>query len=430
MTETGMNRRDAPSAGELPLAGKRVVLGVTGSIAAYKAADLVRRLRDLGAEIRVILTRHALAFVGPLTFQTLSGHGVFLDREEAIGGADDAAIRHIALAREADLLLIAPATANLLGKLAHGIADDLLSSTALAVTCPIVAAPAMNTAMWQHPAVQSNLSLLQSRGVRVVAPEEGPLACGIEGVGRLADLSAILQRVVDCLTRRQDLAGERILVTAGPTREFLDPVRYLSNRSSGRMGFALAEAARERGAQVVLVSGPTTLASPAGVTHLPVVSAEEMRDAVYRQFPTATVLIMAAAVADYRPAVTSSGKIKKTGQPFSLPLEPTPDILEGAGTIKREGQIIVGFAAETRDLEAQARDKMARKRMDLVAANDISETGAGFDGETNRVLFLTSDGEREWTPCEPKRVIAHRLLDWVLRIRMRRGKGIPAHAAS
>ncbi|MBI5380113.1 MAG: bifunctional phosphopantothenoylcysteine decarboxylase/phosphopantothenate--cysteine ligase CoaBC [Nitrospirae bacterium] len=422
-----MNRRDAPSAGELPLAGKRVVLGVTGSIAAYKAADLVRRLREQGAEVRIILSRHALAFVGPLTFQTLSGHGVFLDREEeAIGGEDDAAIRHIALAREADLLLIAPATANLLGKLAHGIADDLLSSTALAVTCPILVAPAMNTVMWQHPAVQSNLSLLQSRGVLVAAPEEGPLACGVEGVGRLADLSAILQRVVDCLARRHDLAGERVLVTAGPTREFLDPVRYLSNRSSGRMGFALAEAARERGAQVVLISGPTTLTPPAGVTYLPVITAEEMRDAVHRQFPSATVLVMAAAVADYRPAVSSSSKLKKTGQPFSLPLEPTPDVLEGVGAIKRDGQIVVGFTAETQDLEAQARDKLTRKRMDLVAANDITEAGAGFDGETNRVLFLTADGEREWTPCEPKRVVAHRLLDWVLRIRMRRGKGIPA----
>jgi len=406
--ERGGEARMEAAAGRL--AGRRVLLGVTGSIAAYKAVELLRQLQTRGAEVQVAMTEAATRFVAPLTFETLSRQEVLLEMW-ALGA--DHRIGHIEATRRADLLLVAPATARTIARLALGLADDFLSCIYLASRCPTVVAPAMDCDMFAHPALQANLATLRSRGVGIVEPELGPLASGLHGRGRLAELSAILAVVEGQLAPRGDLAGARLLITAGPTREPLDPVRFLSNRSSGKMGYALAEAAAARGGRVVLVSGPTALTPPAGVETIPVETAAEMREAVLAQLPAATVVIKAAAVADYRPARRQPGKIKKGEGEESLLLEPTPDILAEVGR-RKGGRILVGFAAETDDLVKNAAGKLARKRLDLVAANLVGRPGVGFDADTNAVTLLHADGAVEELPVLPKRELADRILDRVV----------------
>lgn len=399
---------------------KRILLGVTGSIAAYKAVELLRELLRRGAEVTCVLTEGAQRFVAPLTFATLSRREVLadmytLDYERRIG--------HIAAAERADLLLVAPATAHTLARFAHGLADDFLANIYLASTAPVLLAPAMDADMWRHPATQANVEVLRRRGVRFVGPASGELASGLVGPGRLAEGGEILAAVEDLLAARRDLAGQVVLVTAGPTEEPLDPVRFLSNRSSGRMGYALAAAARDRGARVILVSGRTALAPPAGVECLEVQTAQEMFDAVMDRLPETTILIGAAAVADYRPVERAAHKAKKRGEAISLTLEPTPDILAEAGGRKGD-RLLVGFAAETRDLLENAREKLRKKNLDLVVANDVTEAGAGFAVETNRVTILGRDGGVEALPLLSKIEAAHRILDRVLLL-LRAGGGAP-----
>jgi phosphopantothenoylcysteine decarboxylase/phosphopantothenate--cysteine ligase len=390
-----------------------VVLGVTGCIGAYKACEVLRELQRRGAEVRVVMTAAATRFVAPMTFEALSGRPVFHD-QWAPGTNGD--IRHVSIADEADLLLVAPATANIVGKLARGIADDALSTLYLATRAPVLVAPAMNVNMYEHPAVQENLATLRARGVAVVEPGSGYLACGWLGKGRLAEPVEIVDAAMAVLARRRDLEGETVLVTAGPTVEDIDPVRYVSNRSSGRMGYRLAEAARDRGARVVLVSGPTSLEAPHGVEVVRVRSAEEMQRAVSAQVGPATVVIAAAAVSDYRPASSSPSKIKKGEGPVGLELVRTPDILQGLGQSKGE-RVLVGFAAETEDVVANARGKLESKNLDLVVANDVSAEGAGFGGDTNAVVLLRRGGSRVDVPLSSKREVAERILDEVRALR-------------
>lgn len=389
-----------------------VVLGVTGCIAAYKACEILRELQRRGADVRVVMTAHAREFVGTLTFEALSGQPVLTDPFARDGGA---AMPHIHWAQKSDLLLVAPATANILGKLAHGIADDALSTLYLAATVPVVVAPAMNVEMWRHPAVIANIEALRSRGVRVVEPGVGYLACGSIGEGRLAEVEEIVTAAFAALGRAKDLAGRTVLVTAGPTREAIDPVRFISNPSSGRMGFRLAEAARDRGARVLLVSGPTSLADPGGVELVPVVSAEEMAAAVRERAPGADVVVMAAAVCDQRPARTSDSKVKKAALPPSLDLVPTPDILKALGQSKG-GRVLVGFAAETEDLVANARRKLAEKSLDLIVANDVREKGAGFASETNSATLIDAQGRASEVTKVSKRELAERIWDRVVEL--------------
>ena len=393
-----------------------VVLGVTGCIGAYKACEVLRELQRRGAEVRVVMTAAATRFVTPMTFEALSRHPVFHD-QWAPGANSD--IRHISLADEADLLLVAPATANILGKLARGIADDPLSTLYLATKAPVLVAPAMNVNMLEHPAVQENLATLRARGVGVVEPGSGYLACGWLGKGRLAEVGEIVDAAMAALARRRDLEGETVLVTAGPTVEDVDPVRFVSNRSSGKMGYRLAEAARDRGARVILVSGPTSLAAPHGVDVVAVRSAEEMQRAVADRVGPATVVIAAAAVSDYRPAAASASKIKKTDGAVTLELVRTPDILKGLGEAKG-GRVLVGFAAETEDLVANARKKLEAKSLDLVVANDVTAAGAGFGGDTNAAVLLRRDGGRVDVPLASKREVAERILDEVRALRAAR----------
>ena len=394
-----------------------VVLGVTGCIGAYKACEVLRELQRRGQDVRVVMTAAATRFVTPMTFEALSRHPVFHD-QWALGENGD--IRHVSLADEAELLLVAPATANILGKFARGIADDALSTLYLATRAPVLVAPAMNVNMFEHPAVGENLAILRARGVGVVEPGSGYLACGWLGKGRLAETDAIVDAAMAALGRRSDLAGETVLVTAGPTVEDLDPVRFLSNRSSGRMGYRVAEAARDRGADVVLVSGPTSLADPAGIEVVRVRSAAEMERAVVERAAAATVVVAAAAVADYRPARASASKIKKGDGPLTLELVRTPDILKGLGVSKREGLLLVGFAAETDELERNAAAKLAAKRLDLVVANDVTREGHGFEGETNGGFLLRADGSRVDVPLGSKRAMADRILDEVAALRRAR----------
>lgn len=390
-----------------------VVLGVTGCIGAYKACEVLRELQRRGVDVRVVMTRAATQFVTPLTFEALSRHPVFHD-QWALGENGD--IRHISLADEADLLLVAPATANSVGKFARGIADDALSTLYLATKAPVVVAPAMNVNMYEHPAFQENLATLRARGVGVVEPGSGYLACGWLGQGRLAETDAIVDAALAILQPRRDLAGETVLVTAGPTVEDIDPVRFVSNRSSGRMGYRIAEAARDRGARVILVSGPTALEAPAGVETLAVRSAEEMQRAVLGRAGEATVVIAAAAVSDYRPAERAASKVKKTQGALSLPLVRTPDILKGLG--ERKGSLLlVGFAAETDDLVRNAQVKLASKNLDLIVANDVSAEGVGFASETNAGVLLRRDGSRLEVPLGSKRQLAERILDEVRALR-------------
>jgi phosphopantothenoylcysteine decarboxylase/phosphopantothenate--cysteine ligase len=398
-----------------------VVLGVTGSIAAYKAAELVRRLRALRdpadparrVVVRVILTANGAQFITPVTLQTLSGGPVY---QEQFVASEQYDVEHIGLADDADALLIAPATANVLAKLDLGLADDLLSSVALACTAPLLIAPAMNVHMWDHPATQLHVRHLAERGARFIGPDAGELACGYEGRGRMADPAAIVAAVAALfLGGRRDLDGRTVLITAGPTREYLDPVRFLSNPSSGKMGYALAAAAAARGAAVTLVSGPVTLPPPAGVTVVNVTSAAEMADAALAAAPRADIIIGAAAPADFTPATRAAQKIKKTGKAEeTLTLVPTVDILAAIGAAKRPGQLLIAFAAETERVEAHAADKLARKHADLIVANDITAPGAGFAGDTNAAVLLTPDGGRTELPLQSKAEMAERILDAVV----------------
>jgi phosphopantothenoylcysteine decarboxylase/phosphopantothenate--cysteine ligase len=388
-----------------------IVLGVSGGIAAYKTPDLVRRLRENGADVRLILTPNAARFVSPLALAAVSNHGVILDQW---GDPEKGGVDHIDLARWAELLLIAPATANILAKLAVGIADDALSTYAVAHRTAIMVAPAMNWSMLAHPTVVQNLDTLRARGVEVIDAESGPLAEGEEGPGRLADVLAIAERVKRHAAVR-DMEGRRVLVTAGPTREPIDPVRYLSNRSSGKMGYALAEAARRRGAEVTLVSGPTALAAPNGVTMTRINTAEEMRQAVMQEAARQHIVIKAAAVADFAPVEPAAQKIKKQpGQDsMTLDLRRNPDILAEL-TSMNPRPFVVAFAAETDSVERNAREKLSSKNADLLVANDVSDPSIGFDSDSNEVLIIDRDGSSVRIARAPKIVIANRILDLVV----------------
>ena len=400
----------------------KVVLGVSGCIAAYKAAELVRLLQQEGLRVQVMMTAHAQEFIRPLTFAALTGEKVITEMFGASGASPnlDAAIEHISVADSADLLLLAPATANVLGKLAHGIADDFLTTTYLATKAPVIVAPAMNVNMWQHPAVQANVAALRERGVVIVEPDEGYLACGWTGPGRLASHEAILTHVRAVLGLKRDLVNETVLVTAGPTCEDLDPVRYLTNRSSGRMGYAVAEAAGRRGARVILVSGPTQLEPPPVAALESVRTTEEMRQAVRRHLAEASVVVKTAAVVDFRPVAPQKQKIKRAAGGQTIELEPTADLLAEIAAAPGE-RVVVGFAAETENVIENARAKLRAKKLDLVVANDVTQNGAGFDAETNVVTLLARDGQEIPLPKLSKLAVAHRVLDEVVRLKAARG---------
>jgi phosphopantothenoylcysteine decarboxylase/phosphopantothenate--cysteine ligase len=396
----------------------KVALGVSGGIAAYKAAEVLRLLQDREVRVQVIMTQAAQEFVRPLTFAALSGEKVITGMFDA-GNAEpniDSAVEHIAVAQSIDALVVVPATADVLAKFAQGIANDFLSTLYLATTAPVIVAPAMNVNMWNHPATQTNLKILRKRGVRIVEPDSGYLACGMIGAGRLAANEAIVAAVLEALGASQDLAGETVLITAGPTREKIDPVRYLTNRSSGRMGYALAEAALRRGAHVLLVSGPASILPPDAAEITRVETAQQMRDAVLKLLPEATIVIKTAAVSDYRPKAAAGQKLKRTG-PMALELEPTSDILaELAG--KKTNQLIIGFAAETENVLENARKKLARKSLDAIVVNDVSREGVGFDSDRNAVTILTQDEVVE-VPETTKWEVAQRVLDQVVKLRKR-----------
>jgi phosphopantothenoylcysteine decarboxylase / phosphopantothenate---cysteine ligase len=396
----------------------KVALGVSGGIAAYKAAEVLRLLQEREIRVQVIMTQAAQEFVRPLTFAALSGEKVITSMFDG-GNAEpniDSAVEHIAVAQAIDALVVVPATADILAKFAQGIANDFLATLFLATTAPVVVAPAMNVNMWNHPATQANLEILRKRGVKIVEPDSGYLACGMVGAGRLAANEAIVAAVLETLGASQDLAGETILITAGPTREKIDPVRYITNRSSGRMGYALAEAALRRGAHVLLVSGPTTVMPPDAAEVTRVETTEQMREAVINLLPQATIVIKTAAVADYRPKTAAGQKLKRTG-PMSLELEPTSDILaELAG--KKTNQLIIGFAAETENVLENARKKLAKKSLDAIVVNDVSREGIGFDSDRNAVTILTHDEVVE-VPETTKWEVAQRVLDQVVNLRRR-----------
>jgi len=388
--------------------GKKIVLGVTGGIAAYKAAELAREFIRRGAAVHVIMTRNATEFITPLTFQTLTGNPVSVDTFQLTGEWE---IGHISLAESASLVLLAPATANVIGKIAGGIADDLLTTTVMATRAPVLICPAMNVNMYSNPIVRENMEKLAAKGYRFVEAGYGELACKTEGYGRLACLEDIAEDAEDLLTAK-DLGGQHILVTAGPTREAFDPVRFITNYSTGKMGYAVALAAKRRGAAVTLVSGPTSLPEPRGVRFVPVVSAREMRDAVMQNLKDATVVVKSAAVADYRPADFSDSKIKKTDRPLEFRLEKNPDIIREVGKVKGD-RILVGFAVETDRLVEYAAKKLREKNMDFIVANDITQPGAGFAAETNIVKILDREGGSEDLPRMDKMDVAHRILDRV-----------------
>lgn len=397
----------------------RITIGVTGGVAAYKAAELVRLLQQDGFTVEVVMTRGAREFITPLTFASLSGQKVITDlfEKSSSGEANVAsAIEHIAVAQRTDLLLVAPATADILAKFARGIADDFLTTLYLATTAPVIVAPAMNVNMWNHPATQENIEMLRARGVKIVDPDEGYLACGMTGAGRLAGQREIVAAVRETLHTQKDFEGETVLITAGPTCEDLDPVRYLTNRSSGKMGYAVAEAAARRGAKVSLVSGPVNLETPAGVERVAVRTAEEMRHSVVDRLPESTIAIFAAAVADYRPVETQTEKMKRNRELLTIRLEPTPDILAEAAQTKGD-RLIVGFAAETEHVAENARKKLAAKNADLIVANDVTAEGAGFDHDTNIVTLFSGDGRDLALPKLSKSEVAQRILDEVLRLR-------------
>ena len=405
-----------------------VALGVTGCIAAYKAVEVLRGLQKRGANVRVVMTRHATEFVGSLTFQSISGFPVIT---EMFAPTDDPEIKHIQLAQAIDLLLVAPATANALAKFANGIADDFLSTLYISTTAPVLVAPAMNVEMWAHPATRENVRRLRERGVQFIDPEEGYLACRTVGAGRLAEPDEIVRRACeiigvagapnpsdDVAALPQDLRGERVLITAGPTQEDIDPVRFLSNRSSGKMGFAVAEAALARGAAVTLITGPVSIAVPKGARTISVRSAAEMYEAVKGNLDDATMVVMAAAVADYRPASIHQQKIKKNGSALVLDLEPTDDILAAVAG-KSASRVVIGFAAETENVIANARKKLNEKAVDLIIANDVSASDSGFDVDHNRIALVSPEGVVE-LPLLSKQEAAARIIDAAMKIRSAR----------
>ncbi len=397
----------------------KVTLGVTGGIAAYKAAELVRALQAKALDVQVVMTEGAQRFVQPLTFAALSGHRVITGlwseqtADEAAGLSP--AMEHIELAQATGALVVAPASADTLARLAGGRADDFLGSLYLATLAPVVLAPAMNVHMWGHPATQANVALLRERGATIVAPESGALACGMQGAGRLAETGVIVEAVLSVLQRSEDLTGETVLITAGGTREAVDPVRFLGNRSSGKMGYALAEAAARRGARVILISAPTALRAPAGCELVPVTTAEQMRSAIFARLEDATVVVMAAAVADYRPREVAGQKLRRSG-PLTLELEPTEDILRAIVLHRQPGMLVIGFAAETEDALASGRAKLIRKGADAIVLNDVSREGIGFDSDNNAVTFLTPSTAID-LPEMPKRMLADRILTEALGLR-------------
>jgi phosphopantothenoylcysteine decarboxylase/phosphopantothenate--cysteine ligase len=396
----------------------KIALGVSGGIAVYKSAEIVRLLQDHGVRVQVIMTRAAQEFVRPLTFAALSGEKVITDLfgSEAQQANVESAIEHIAVAQAIDALLVAPATADVIARFAQGIASDFLSTLYLATTAPVVLAPAMNVNMWNHPATQANLEILRKRGVKVVEPDSGYLACGMVGAGRLAENAAIVASVLKVLGASRDLAGETVLVTAGPTREKVDPVRYLTNRSSGRMGYAVAEAALRRGARVLLVSGPVSIAPPGAAELTRIETADEMRAAVLKLLPESTVVIKTAAVADYRAKDAARQKIKRKGA-MTLELEPTVDILAEVAR-QKSSQIVVGFAAETENVLENARKKLSSKSLDAIVVNDVSREGVGFDSDRNAVTIISQDEVVE-VPETSKWEVAQRVLDKVVKLRKR-----------
>ena len=394
------------------LKGKTVILGVTGSIAAYKAADLASRLIKQHAEVHVIMTANGTNFIHPITFETLTGRKCLTDTFDRNFEFE---VEHIALAKKADLAVIAPATANVIAKLAHGIADDMLTTTLLACTCPVIIAPAMNTRMYENAATRDNMSLLASRGYTFIEPVSGHLACGDEGKGKLADPADIAERIIFEIACEKDFAGKKVLVTAGPTCEAIDPVRYITNHSSGKMGYALARAAALRGAEVTLVSGPTALTPPCGVRTVPVRSARELFEAVTAVSAEQDFIIKAAAVADYRPVSVSDEKIKKSDDDLSIALARTEDTLAYLGAHKVPGQILCGFAMETSDMEARAREKLKKKHLDMIVANNVKVKGTGFAGDTNVVTMITEDSA-EQLGIMSKDEVAMRILDRLMMI--------------
>ncbi|HKP39288.1 MAG TPA: bifunctional phosphopantothenoylcysteine decarboxylase/phosphopantothenate--cysteine ligase CoaBC [Pyrinomonadaceae bacterium] len=399
-------------------AGRRVALGVTGGIAAYKAIEILRGLQRAGCDVRVAMTRHACEFVQPLTFRALSGSYVLVD-DYAPDNPDP--IAHITFSQTVHLLLVAPATANALAKFANGVADDFLTSTYLACTAPILVAPAMNTTMWEHPSTQRNLAKLRADGVHILEPDQGEMACGTFGPGRLSEPERIVSAALALLNQKPkagDLTGEHILITAGATREPIDPVRFISNRSSGRMGFALAQAARSRGAEVTVVAGVTSVTPPNDVRLIQTITADEMHRAVFEHLKDATAFIAAAAVSDYSPAELSSQKIKKTSDVMELKLKRTPDILRDVAKSRRNGQLVIGFAAETEEVTAHAREKLTSKNLDAIVANDVSLPEAGFDSENNAMIILFRDKpDTVDVPLMSKTEAAHRILDELVKLR-------------
>ena len=393
--------------------GKTVVLCVTGGIAAYKAADLTSKLRQAGAEVRVLMTESATQFISPMTFETLSGYRTVVDTFDRNFAWE---VEHISLAKAADVFVIAPATANVIAKAAHGIADDMVTTTLLATRAPVVIAPAMNTGMYDNPVTQRNLNELRTRGFHIVEPAAGRLACGDDGRGKLPDTPTLLCGIERALTA-QDMAGVSVLVTAGPTQEAIDPVRFVSNHSTGKMGYALAARAAMRGAAVTLVSGPTALATPIGVERVDVTSAQEMYDAVLARADESDLIVKAAAVGDYRPAETAEEKLKKGEGEMQLALVRNPDILAALGARKKAGQCLCGFAMETQNLLENAEDKLRRKNCDMLVANSLREAGAGFGTDTNVATLLFADGTREAPPIMPKEQLADLIFDRLLALR-------------
>ena len=407
------------------LEGKTVVVGLSGGIACYKAAELVRALVKGGATVRVMMTANAQHFITPLTLQTLSGHPVATNTFDL---TQESQIGHIQLADAADAIVIAPATANVIGKIANGIGDDVLTTVLLATRAPVVIAPAMNVNMYENPIVQRNIDRLRASGFHIVEPGEGFLACGWEGKGRLADLDVLLAEIERALSP-QDLDGERILVTAGPNREAIDPVRFISNRSTGKMGFAVAAAAWRRGAEVALVAGPTALPTPHGVRRCDVNTAEEMRQAVVAEFETASILFMAAAVADYRPARVAKEKLKKGSGRLVIELDRTVDILSELAS-RKGNKFVVGFAAETEQVIANAERKLSEKNLDLIVANDVAGSQTGFAVDTNAVIMIDRSGHHESVPLMSKDAVADRIIDHVIVLKQQRSSAAPAKATT
>jgi len=400
---------------QAPSSKKNIALGVCGGIAAYKAVEVLRGLQRAGCDVRVAMTKRACEFVQPLTFRALSGSHVVVD-DYAPDNPDP--IAHITFSQTTDLLIVAPATANMIAKFANGVADDFLSSTYLACTAPVLIAPAMNTTMLEHPATQRNLEQLRADGVHIVEPDAGEMACGTIGPGRLSEPEQIVAAALKILSGTKDLTGEKFLITVGATREEIDPVRFISNRSSGRMGFALAEAALKRGAEVTLVAGVTTANPPAGARLVRALSAEEMAQAVAQEIAKHSVFIGAAAIADYRPAQRSEQKIKKSDEQFTLTLERTPDVLSQVAASRANGMLVVGFAAETENMIENARDKLQRKQLDAIVANDVTREGSGFDSATNAITIITRDrNDAIELPLLSKREAADRILDVIVTLR-------------